>query len=230
MTGLQVLFEDNHLIAVNKPNRVLVHSDQTGDHTLVDLVKFYIKQRYNKPGDVFLGVIHRLDRPASGVTIFARTSKGLERMNRIFQERKIEKKYWAVTYERPEPMTGELTNFIWKDKTKNKSKILPGKSRRHPDAKKATLSYKMISELDHHCLLEVNLETGRPHQIRAQLSHKGWPIMGDIKYGYPTTNHKGSIYLHCRSMSFIHPVKKEPVEIIADPPPNRKWDWFENVY
>jgi len=226
---VEVLFEDNHFIAVNKPNRLLVHSDETGDKTLADWVKNYIKEKYNKPGDVFLGVIHRLDRPVSGVTIFARTTKGLQRMNRAFQDRTVEKKYWAITYTRPPKLSDKLENFLWKDKTKNKSKVLSGKSRRYPDAKKAILTYELISELNHHCLLEIKLETGRPHQIRAQLAAIDCPIIGDIKYGYPTSNIRGNIDLHSRSLSFIHPIKKEKVEIIAEPPANRTWDWFENV-
>lgn len=227
---IEVLFEDNHYIAVNKPNRLLVHSDETGDRTLADWVKNYIKEKYKKPGEVFLGVIHRLDRPVSGVIIFARTTKGLQRMNKAFQEREVEKTYWAITYTRPPKLAGKLENFLWKDSTKNKTKVLPGKSRRHPDAKKAILTYELISEYNHHCLLEIKPETGRPHQIRAQLAAIDCPITGDIKYGFPTSNIKGCIDLHSRSLSFIHPIKKEKVEIIAKPPKtNQVWNWFENV-
>ena len=226
---IKVLFEDNHFIAVNKPNRLLVHSDVTGDKTLSDWVKNYIKEKYKKPGEVFLGVIHRLDRPVSGVTLFARTTKGLQRMNKLFHDREIEKVYWAITYTRPPKLSDTLENFLWKDTLKNKTKVLPGKSRRHPDAKKAILSYELISELNHHCLLEIKPITGRSHQIRAQLAAMDCPIIGDLKYGYPTCPIKGAIDLHSRSLSFIHPIKKEPVKIVAEPPANRIWDWFENV-
>lgn len=223
---IQILFEDNHLIAVNKPAGILVQGDQTGDKPLVDFVKLYIKDRYEKPGDVFLGVIHRLDRPASGVTIFARTSKALERMNRLFSERKIEKKYWAIVGKRPEPLYGHLTHFLLKDENKNVVKAYDKLSNRAKDAKQADLDYELTGEIGDCFLLEIDLQTGRPHQIRAQLAKIGCPIRGDVKYGYPKANRDGSIHLHCRSLSFIHPVKNEPVTITADPPEEQVWRLF----
>lgn len=229
--NLKVLFEDNHLIAVNKPPGMLIHGDNTGDPTVADAVKAYIKKKYKKPGDVFLGVIHRLDRPVSGVTIFARTTKGLQRMNKIFATREVEKTYWAITEQRPPELSGRLECYLWKDREKNKTKVLKGQSRRYPDAKKAVLEYELLGELNSHCLLKVSLETGRSHQIRAQLADMGCQIVGDLKYGFPKPNHDKSIDLHCRSLAFVHPVKKEPVVIKAQPPTQgwARWDWFENT-
>ena len=176
---LEILYEDNHLIAINKPAGRLVHGDKTGDRTLSDSVKAYIKRKKNKPGDVFLGVIHRLDRPASGLTIFAKTSKGLERMNKLFAERKLEKTYWAIVGKRPKPIEGRLQHYILKDTKKNKVKAFEQMSSRAKNAKLSKLEYKMIGGLGHHFLLEIQLLTGRPHQIRAQLSKFGCPIIGD---------------------------------------------------
>ena len=216
--GLQILHEDNHLIAVNKPIGWLVQGDQTGDRPLVEFVKDYIAHRYNKPGAVFLGVIHRLDRPVSGVVVFARTSKALERMNKIFREREIEKIYWAITDERPSPHEGHLTHYISKDRDRNIARAYDKPSNRNKDAKKADLDYSLISSVEGSHVLEVKPLTGRPHQIRVQLATLDCPIRGDIKYGARKPNEDGSICLHCRSLSFIHPVKKEPVYIEADPP------------
>lgn len=226
MLTAEILFEDNHLIAVNKPAGWLVHADETGDPTVADAVKEYIKVRYEKPGAVFLGVIHRLDRPVSGVVIFARTSKALERMNRLFQNREIEKTYWAITAQRPEALQGKLVHYIWKDKSRNLAHALDRPSRRHPDARKSVLTYKLIGELNSHCLLEVKPETGRPHQIRVQLAAIDCPIRGDLKYGFRSPNDDGNIHLHCRSLSFVHPVKKEQVTIGAEPPDDPVWNWF----
>ena len=224
---LKILYEDNHLIAVNKPPGLLVHSDKTRDRPLADLVKAYVKKKYNKPGEVFLGVVHRLDRPASGVTVFARTSKALERMNRLFKERQIKKTYWAIIAKRPDPLSGRLEHFILKDHKKNKVKVFDSnKSARSKNAKPAQLDYNLIGGLGNHYLLEINLHTGRPHQIRAQLAKIGCPIRGDVKYGFPTANEDKSILLHCREMSFIHPVKKEPLNIRAQPPDHQSWDLF----
>jgi 23S rRNA pseudouridine1911/1915/1917 synthase len=228
MNTLQIIYEDNHLIAVNKPPGALVQGDETGDRPLSEEVKLYIKDRYNKPGDVFLGVIHRLDRPVSGVVIFARTSKALERMNKLFQDRKIEKTYWAIVNERPEPISGKLTHFIQKDKTKNVVKAFDFKSSRAKDAKEAILEYELIAEIGTQHLLEVHPLTGRPHQIRAQLAKIGCPIRGDLKYGYPRANDDASICLHCRQLAFEHPVTKERVEINAHPPENQYWRIFSN--
>lgn len=225
----QVLYEDNHLIAVNKPANVLVHGDQTGDLTLADMVKSYIKDRYNKPGDVFLGVIHRLDRPVSGAIVFARTSKGLERMNRLFAERQVEKTYWAIVNQRPQPIEGELVHFILKDKSKNVAKAFDTQSRRATGAKRSELDYKLIGGVGSHYLLEIKPHTGRPHQIRVQLSKAGWPIRGDLKYGSSTPLSDGSIGLHCRSLAFEHPVKKIKVQIEADKPSGQIWNLFEGI-
>ena len=224
--SIQVLYEDNHLIAVNKPARMLVQGDKTGDSTIGDWVKRYIKDRYNKPGDVFLGVIHRIDRPVSGVVIFARTSKALTRMNELFRERSIKKTYWAITQTELPDLEGSLTHFLLKDTTKNKTKAYDRLSNRAAKAKKAELDYKLIGKVANHNLYEISLKTGRPHQIRVQLSKMGSPIRGDVKYGAEKGNEDGSIHLHSRSLSFIHPVKKEPVYIEADAPDEQVWRTF----
>ena len=229
MEAIRVLYEDNHLLAVNKPAGWLVQGDDTGDVTMSDWAKEYIKVRYNKPGAVFLGVIHRLDRPVSGVLLFARTSKALTRMNKLFADRKIQKTYWAITEQRPESLEGTLTHYILKDRSRNLAKAYDQLSRRAEGAKKSTLDYKLIGQIGSHVLLEVKPHTGRPHQIRVQLSKLGCPIRGDLKYGYHTPNQDGSIHLHCRSLSFIHPVKKEPVTIEADLPKDQIWDLFRAV-
>jgi 23S rRNA pseudouridine1911/1915/1917 synthase len=226
---MEIIYEDNHLIAVNKPAGILVHGDQTRDTSLSDMVKAYIKDRYGKPGDVFLGVIHRLDRPVSGVTIFARTSKALERMNRLFAERQVEKTYWAITSRRPDPIAGHLTHYILKDKDRNISKAFDSQSNRSKDAKLSDLDYSLIGELGNNYLLKVKPITGRPHQIRAQLSKSGFPIKGDVKYRSEEKSRDGSIYLHCRSLRFVHPVKKEPVFISADLPGGQIWDLFRGI-
>lgn len=223
---LQVLYEDNHLIAINKPAGFLVHGDETGDESLDTIVKQYIKIQYNKPGDVFLGVIHRLDRPVSGVLLFARTSKALTRMNQLFKDREIEKTYWAVTLSQPSPMEGELVHYIRKDKEKNRAKAYDRPSRRSEGAKRAELTYKMLGRIANYSLQEVNPKTGRPHQIRIQLSKNETVIRGDVKYGAPHPNRDGSINLHCRSLTFIHPVKKEPVRITAALPREEVWNMF----
>ena len=224
--NLQVIYEDNHLLAINKPAGMLVQGDETGDKPLVDFAKDYIKSRYDKPGDVFLGVVHRIDRPVSGAVIFARTSKALERMNKLFAERGVEKTYWALVKDRPDPLSATLVHFLSKDRERNVTKALDAPSRRHPDAKQSELTYDLISSVGNYHLLEVHPKTGRPHQIRAQLSRVGLPIKGDVKYGYPSPNKDGSIHLHCRSMSFIHPVTKVPTEIVADPPAGQVWEQF----
>lgn len=228
---LQILFEDNHLIAVNKPAGYLSQGDQTGDVSMVDAVKAYIKQRYNKPGDVYLGLIHRLDRPVSGVLLFARTSKALTRMNNLFRDRKVAKTYWAIVGEQPKQTAAKLVGYIYKDTKKNKSKLLPkADSNRHQGAKKAVLHYSLIGRLGNAVLLEVKPETGRPHQIRVQLSHNGTPIRGDIKYGFPQPNEDGNIHLHSRSLAFEHPVKKEAIEIVAPiPMQDQVWAMFNEL-
>lgn len=229
MEKIQVIYEDNHLIAVNKPRGVLVQGDITEDRPLAEFVKDYIKIRYQKPGDVFLGVIHRLDRPVSGVVVFARTSKALTRMNELFKTRQVEKQYWAITEERPEPEIGHLTHYIVKDAEKNISKALDRPSNRNKDAKLSELDYEMIGEMDGKHMLLVKPLTGRPHQIRVQLAKAGCPILGDVKYGAREGFTHGGIYLHCRSLAFIHPVKQTPVHIVADPPSDRIWDQFAPI-
>ncbi len=221
--GLKIIYEDNHLIAVNKPAGVLVHDDVTGDVTLKEMVQDYIKHRYKKPGDVFLGVIHRIDRPVSGVVVFARTSKALSRMNALFSSRKIEKNYRAIVWERTPQLEGRLTHYMIKDNAKNKSKVynIP-----KSDRKKAILDYRMLSEVSHYIMLEIKPTTGRSHQIRAQLAHVGSTIVGDRKYGYRKFNQDRSICLHCRSLSFEHPVKKTPITISADLPTSEIWRLF----
>jgi len=206
---------------------MLVQGDITGDVTLADWVKRYIKDRYNKPGAVFLGIIHRLDRPVSGVVIFARTSKALSRMNELFRERKIEKTYWAITPHEPPDLEGELVHYLLKDTTKNKTKAYDRLSNRSAKAKKAELSYKLISRIAEHRLLEIQLKTGRPHQIRVQLSKVGCPIRGDLKYGAERPNNDGNIHLHSRRLVFIHPVKKEPVRIEGSTPDEQLWRSFK---
>jgi len=229
MIGLQVLFEDNHLIAVNKPPGILVQADATEDKPLSEYVKQYIADRYDKPGAVFLGTIHRLDRPVSGVVIYARTSKALARMNQLFQDRAIEKTYWAITEERPDPLQAKLVHYIDKDRSRNVAHAHLKK--RSKSGKKSELAYEMIAEIGNHHLLEVKPKTGRPHQIRVQLSHIGCPIRGDLKYGAPIANPDGSIHLHCRSLSFVHPVRKTPVTIKANPlVKDEVWKMFEGQW
>jgi len=203
--------------------------EHTEDKPLSEYVKEYIKVRYNKPGDVFLGTIHRLDRPVSGVVVFARTSKALSRMNALFRERKIQKKYWAISGQRPQPIEGSLTHYILKDSTRNKAKIYDQVGRRTKDAKKALLDYKLIGEIGDNFLIEVKPLTGRPHQIRVQLAKIDCPIKGDLKYGFRKANEDASIHLHCMELSFIHPVKKEPVSIQAELPDDQLWNLFEGI-
>jgi 23S rRNA pseudouridine1911/1915/1917 synthase len=227
--GLQILFEDNHLIAVNKPAGVLVQADETEDTPLSEYVKQYIKDRYNKPGEVFLGTIHRLDRPVSGVVVFARTSKALERMNKLFHDRKVEKLYWAISAVRPDPLSGHLEHYIEKDKERNVARA--SLRARSKDAKKAELDYALLASLGDHHLIEVRPSTGRPHQIRVQLARLGCPIRGDVKYGAPSVNRSGAIHLHCRSLTFEHPVQKTPVTITADPlEPDELWRMFRDYW
>lgn len=229
MLGLQVLFEDNHLIAVNKPAGLLVQGDITEDKPLSEYVKEYIADRYKKPGAVFLGTVHRLDRPVSGVVVFARTSKALTRMNKLFQDREVEKVYWAISETRPEPLSGHLTHYIDKDRERNIASA--SLKQRSKTAKKAELDYELISQIGHHHLLEVKPQTGRPHQIRVQLARLGCPIRGDLKYGSPNPNTSGAIHLHCRTLAFQHPVRQEPVRITANPmDPDAIWLLFQGLW
>lgn len=217
---LEILFEDNHLIAINKRAGQLAQGDRTGDISLDQLVKQYIKKKYKKPGDVFLGVIHRLDRPASGVILYARTSKALLRMNQLFKEQKIEKHYWCIVKDRPLPEEGILSHYLVKNEDQNKSYAY---NKPKTNTKPASLAYRLISSSDRYYLLEVKLHTGRHHQIRCQFAKIGSPIRGDLKYGYPRTNKDASINLHARSLEFIHPVRNEPVSILAPVPTDPLW-------
>jgi len=225
--NLEILYEDNHLIAVNKTGSDLVQGDETGDEPLSERVKEYIKEKYKKPGDVYLGVVHRLDRPVTGVVLFARTSKALTRMNKMFQDKEVKKTYWAVVKELPEEEEATLRHFILKDSKKNKSYAFP---KMRLGAKEAILSYRHVSSAAKYHLLEVDLQTGRHHQIRCQLAKIGSPIRGDLKYGFDRSNANGGISLHARRISFLHPVKQEPVEIIAPvPKDDNLWKEFANV-
>jgi len=221
---LQVLYEDNHIIAVNKRCGDIVQGDSTGDKTLGDNVKEYLKKKYNKPGEVFLGVTHRLDRPTSGVVIFARTSKALTRLNNLFKQgEKIEKTYWAVVDKKPDKNEEVLTNWLVRNHKQNKS--YAHKTEKE-GAKKASLTYRHIASSDRYHLLEIDLHTGRHHQIRAQLAAAGFHIKGDLKYGFPRSNRDAGIHLHARRIKFIHPVSKEEIVITANPPDDSVWNFF----
>ena len=221
-----VLYEDNHLLVVNKPAGLLVQGDRTGDETLADQAKAYIKNKYNKPGDVFLGIVHRIDRPVSGAVILARTSKALERLNESFRDRKVEKVYWALVKNRPPQVQGTLVNWIKKNTNTNKSIAFnkPGGG-----ALKSSLTYELIGRLSDYYLLEVKPDTGRPHQIRVQLAKMGCPISGDLKYGATDKSKDGRIYLHSREVVIPHPVKKEPLRITASLPDDQIWQMFRGV-
>jgi len=221
--ALKILYEDNHLIAVFKRSSELSQGDRSGDESLDVAVKRYIAIKYNKQGDVFLGVVHRLDRPVSGIMLYARTSKSLERMNELFRERTVKKIYWAVVKERPPEDEGTLTHFIKKNEAQNKSYVYDNEVK---GSKEAKLSYRVLARSERYYLLEVELHTGRHHQIRAQLSAIGCPIKGDLKYGYPRSNEDGSISLLARRLEFIHPVKKEAVSVVAPLPEGDIWKAF----
>jgi 23S rRNA pseudouridine1911/1915/1917 synthase len=221
MCNITILFEDNHLIVVNKKPSDIVQGDKTGDETLGDKVKTYIKEKYNKPGNVFLGVTHRLDRPTSGLVIFAKTSKALERMNEIFKDKKIEKIYWAVVEKAPLEKEKTLISYLKKNEKQNKSYVSLTEKE---GFKKAELSYRMIGHSDKYFFLEIYLKTGRHHQIRAQLASIGCIIKGDLKYGAKRSNQDKSIHLHSRYASFVHPITKETIEITANPPNEVIWN------
>jgi 23S rRNA pseudouridine1911/1915/1917 synthase len=220
---LSVLFEDNHLIILNKRPSDIVQGDKTGDEPLSEILKTYIKQKYSKPGEVFLGVVHRLDRPVSGAVIFARTSKALTRLNIMLRDGLIRKTYWAVVKHMPVSTEGHLIQYLTRNPEKNKTFVSDTPV---PGSQKAELIYRVIDRSDGYYLLEINLLTGRHHQIRAQLAAMGCPVKGDLKYGYPRSNPGGFIHLHARTIAFIHPVKKEPVSITAPPPQDKLWDFF----
>ena len=219
---MQVLYEDNHIIAVSKTCHEIVQGDKTGDTPLSELVKAYIKDKYNKPGEVFLGVTHRLDRPTTGVVLFARTSKALTRLNAMFQSHEqIQKTYWAIVPANSQlPVANRLENYIWRNEKQNKSYVVkPGTK----DAKRAVLSYKVIAQSERYMLLEIQLETGRHHQIRCQLAAIGCPIKGDLKYGAKRSNPDGGISLHARRLEFVHPVSKQLITITAPVPDDALW-------
>ena len=217
---LEVIYEDNHIIAVNKKASDIVQGDKTGDRPLPEYVKDYIKKKYNKPGKVFLGVVHRLDRPVSGVILFARTSKALSRLNEMFREKKVQKTYWAIVKNKPQNIKDKLVHYLLKNQSKNKSQAF---IREGNYALRSELSYELIHSLDNYHLLEVSPKTGRHHQIRVQLAKIGCPIKGDIKYGFDRTNKDKSIHLHARKIDFIHPIKKEPISITAPTPNDVLW-------
>jgi len=218
---IEVLYEDNHIIAVNKRPSDIVQGDKTGDPPLSDFVKQYVKEKYNKPGEVFIGTVHRIDRPVSGIVLFARTSKALARLNQMFQTKEIQKTYWAVVKNRPAKESGKLVHYLKKNEAKNMSKAF---DKEQPGALRSELDYTLICSLDNYHLLEINPHTGRHHQIRVQLSSMGSPIKGDLKYGFDRSNKDASIHLHARKIEFIHPVKKEPLVIIAPPPNEVIWN------
>jgi 23S rRNA pseudouridine1911/1915/1917 synthase len=224
---MKVIYEDNHVIAVSKTCHEIVQGDKTGDIPLSEMVKAYIKDKYNKPGEVFLGVTHRLDRPTTGIVLFARTSKALSRLNEMFKSHEqIKKTYWAIVPTNNQlPSANRLENYLWRNEKQNKSFVVkPGTK----DAKRAVLSYQIIAKGDRYTLLEINLETGRHHQIRCQLAAIGWPIKGDLKYGSKRSNPDGGISLHARKIEFIHPVSKEAICITAPVPDDALWQILES--
>lgn len=222
---MNVLYEDNHIIAVNKACGEIVQGDKTGDTPLSELVKGYIKDKYHKPGDVFLGVTHRLDRPTTGVVLFARTSKALARLNEMFKSHEqIRKIYWAIVQGCPQIQSGRLENYLKKNEKQNKSYMIPAHlAAKDKEAKLATLTYKVLSQGENYSLVEVELETGRHHQIRCQLAGIGCPIKGDLKYGAKRSNPDGGICLHARKVTFVHPVSKEDISIEAPAPQDKLW-------
>ncbi|GAB1307794.1 RNA pseudouridine synthase [Urechidicola sp. KH5] len=222
--NLQVLFEDNHLIIVNKRSGDIVQGDKTGDTPLNEVVKGYLKDKYNKPGNVYLGTVHRLDRPTSGVVIFSRTSKALERLNKMLRDKKIDKTYWAIVKNQPPKSQDTLINWLKKNPKNNKSTAF---KQEIDGSKKAILHYQLKKELDSYFLLEIDLETGRHHQIRSQLARIGCPIKGDLKYGFNRSNKDGSIHLHARKIAFTHPVTKEEITITAPVPKDVIWEACE---
>lgn len=217
---MDVVYEDNHLIIVDKSSSEIVQGDKTGDKPLAEMVKEYIKQKYHKPGNVFLGVVHRLDRPVSGLVVFARTSKALARLNEMFRTKEVHKTYWAIVGNCPPTEEGELVHWLVRNEKQNKSYAY---DKEKPEAKKAVLDYKLIGRSERYFLLEVDLKTGRHHQIRCQLAKMGCPIKGDLKYGFERSNKDGGISLHARSAAFTHPVSKQEITIVAPVPNDPLW-------
>ena len=219
--NIQVLYEDNHLIIINKRVGDIVQGDKTGDKPLSEIVKEYIKEKYQKPGEVFLGVVHRLDRPTSGIVVFARTSKALTRMNELFSNRETQKTYWAVVKNKPANSKDTLTHFIKRNEKNNTSKA---NLKEVPESKLAVLDYNVIAALNNYYMVEINLHTGRHHQIRAQLAAINCPIKGDLKYGFDRSNPDGGIHLHARKLDFIHPVTRKNLKIVASTPNDALWN------
>lgn len=220
---MEILYEDNHIIAVNKNCSEIVQGDKTGDKPLSEIVKEWLKEKYQKPGNVFLGVTHRLDRPVTGVVLFAKTGKALARLNEMFQKSEIKKTYWALTKNRPDKTEDTLTHYLVRNEKQNKSYAY---DKEVPRSKKAVLDYKVIGQSDRYTLIEVHLHTGRHHQIRCQLAKIGCVIKGDIKYGADRTNPDGGICLHAQSVDFIHPVSHQQIHIEALPPHDNLWKYF----
>lgn len=218
--NLQVIYEDNHLIAINKRAGDIVQGDKTGDTPLSEVVKQYLKIKYDKPGNVYLGVAHRLDRPTTGIVVFAKTSKALPRLNKLFAEKDAQKTYWAIVGKQPDQKSGTLIHWLKRNPKQNKSYAHKNQV---PDSKKAILDYEVLKQLDRYTLLEIDLKTGRHHQIRSQLAALGCPIKGDLKYGADRSNKDGSIHLHARRLRFVHPVKKELLELVAPLPQENLW-------
>ena len=221
---MTVVYEDNHIVVVNKPSSEIVQGDKTGDTPLSEMVKQYLKEKYNKPGNVFIGVTHRLDRPVSGLVVFAKTSKALPRLNEMFRNGEVKKTYWAIVKECPKETEGELVHYLVRNEKQNKSYAYDKEVK---NSKKAVLHYKLIGHSQNYYLLEVDLKTGRHHQIRCQLAKMGCPIKGDLKYGSPRSNPDGSICLHARTVQFVHPVSKEMIRLTAPVPEGNLWNGFE---
>ena len=217
---MTVVYEDNHIIIVNKTASEIVQGDKTGDMPLSETVKQYLKEKYHKPGNVFIGVTHRLDRPVSGLVVFAKTSKALSRLNEMFKNSEVKKTYWAIVKQTPAETEGELVNYLVRNEKQNKSYAYDTEK---PGSKKAILHYRLIARSDNYSLLEVDLKTGRHHQIRCQLAKMGCPIKGDLKYGFPRSNPDGSICLHARRVRFVHPVSKELIDVVAPVPSDNLW-------
>ena len=220
---MTVVYEDNHIIIVNKTASEIVQGDKTGDVPLSETVKQYLKEKYHKPGNVFIGVTHRLDRPVSGLVVFAKTSKALSRLNEMFKNSEVKKTYWAIVKQTPAETEGELVNYLVRNEKQNKSYAYDTEK---PGSKKAILHYWLIARSDNYSLLEVDLKTGRHHQIRCQLAKMGCPIKGDLKYGFPRSNPDGSICLHARRVRFVHPVSKELIDVVAPVPSDNLWNSF----
>lgn len=221
---MTVVYEDNHLIIVNKRPSEIVQGDKTGDEPLSETVKRYLKEKYAKPGNVFLGVTHRLDRPVSGLVVFAKTSKALARLNDMFRQSEVKKTYWAIVKDRPPQEEGELVHYLVRNEQQNKSYAYDKEVKA---SKLAVLHYRLIGRSDRYFLLEVDLKTGRHHQIRCQLAKMGCPIKGDLKYGFPRSNPDGSICLHARRIRLVHPVSKEWIDVTAPVPAGNLWNGFQ---